>query len=429
MVNHSVQQSETGTLPDWPIRPGLSRIQTLLELWNVPLTEQKYVIIGGTNGKGTVAYLLHTLLTSSGIRTGLFTSPHIHHETERIRIREPVDPQHLNRLKKELEHLLHTLPTDHQPTYFEKVTALALKYFIQENVECAILEVGLGGRFDATNIVHPILTIITGIDYDHTQFLGHTLKKIAYEKFGISRENVPLFLGEEKPHILQCFDQWANLKGVPLRYWYEAREDVERVFSSPELREKGQLHLYPDRSMKKNIALAWLAYQELKNVLGFSQHAQLELVLQNFVLPCRLEMWGTEENDRVFLLDGAHNLSALRRILRVLKKERWIPDVILFSAFRDKPIIFMLHSFLSVTKTIFMCPIEGSPRTFSVRDLRLLVKGRSYIHIFNTLTQALEEVFHSKLKRVLVCGSFYLCASVQAELVKRGYHRLKPGRI
>src|SRR5271170_4955264 len=163
--------------------------------------------IAGTNGKGSTAAFLESILRHAGFRTGLNTSPHLERINERIRINgeeigDDAFAKTLIHIQSVTEELLAAGKLRAHPTYFECVTAMAFEYFAQERVEFAIFEVGLGGRLDATNIITPVVSIITRIDFDHENFLGHSLGEIAREKAGIVKQRVPVVLAEQRPEVL-----------------------------------------------------------------------------------------------------------------------------------------------------------------------------------------------------------------------------------
>jgi len=184
------------------MRPGLERIQQLVAYLNDPQQYYPIIHVAGTNGKGTTCALISAVFAQAGLRVGLYTSPHLVRFNERIRISgTPID----NRAIKSFLNLHRAVIDKSKATFFEATTALALDYFARQQVDIAVLEVGLGGRFDATNIVRPQLTIITALARDHEQYLGHTLKTIAFEKAGIIKQNKPVVVGEYDPRTAEIF--------------------------------------------------------------------------------------------------------------------------------------------------------------------------------------------------------------------------------
>jgi dihydrofolate synthase/folylpolyglutamate synthase len=198
-------------LQTFGIKLGLDNIRTLHTRLGCPSDNYRTVLIAGTNGKGSTASTLAEILRQAGVRTGLYTSPHLHCFTERIKIDgKPVDFDTLEPLIDELRQIGSDLPL----TFFEFTTALALETFRRNRVEVAIMEVGMGGRLDATNIVSPSLSIITPIAFDHQAHLGSTLEEISGEKAGIMRESVPVVIAEQQPEALTALLAAAVMCGA-----------------------------------------------------------------------------------------------------------------------------------------------------------------------------------------------------------------------
>lgn len=202
-------------------KEGLENTYTLDEHFHHPHQAFKTIHIAGTNGKGSTAHTLAAILQNAGYKVGLYTSPHLIDFRERIRINGlPISEQEVIAFVEQEKDFFEPL----QPSFFELTTALAFKCFKEANVDYAIIETGLGGRLDCTNIIHPILSIITNISYDHMQFLGDTLPKIAAEKAGIIKESIPVIIGETTPEITPVFIQTANEKNAPLIFAEESQE-------------------------------------------------------------------------------------------------------------------------------------------------------------------------------------------------------------
>ena len=178
------------------IKPGLARITKILNLLGNPHKKIKTIHIAGTNGKGSTAIILSEILKAHSLKVGLYTSPHLFRLNERFRINgEEISDKKLEDLLKRLKEVIKDFPV----TYFEITTALAFLLFFEEKVDIAVIECGLGGRLDATNVIKPEVSIITTVGRDHTKYLGDTLEKIAFEKAGIMKREVPCVLGEINP--------------------------------------------------------------------------------------------------------------------------------------------------------------------------------------------------------------------------------------
>ena len=208
-------------------KPGLQTTETLDEHFGHPHRQFKSIHIAGTNGKGSCSHTLAAILQSEGYKVGLFTSPHLVDFRERIRVNgECISEQYIIDFVKEERSFFEPL----HPSFFELTTALAFKYFAEQKVDIAIIEVGLGGRLDCTNIITPILSIITNISKDHTQFLGNTLADIAGEKAGIIKPGVPVIIGEDLPETRPVFQQKAQKENSPIIFAQdENQQEVQKA--------------------------------------------------------------------------------------------------------------------------------------------------------------------------------------------------------
>lgn len=192
-------------------KPGLDNIKKLCDFFGNPQDKIKTIHIGGTNGKGSTSNMLSSILQQAGYKTGLYTSPHLIDFTERIKINgENCDKEFVYSLIKKLEKL----PKEILPSFFEFTTIMAFEYFYQKKTDVAIIEVGLGGRLDSTNIIHPLVSAITNIDLDHTEILGETKELIAKEKAGIIKEGVPIISGDHDEKIKKIIREKASLKNA-----------------------------------------------------------------------------------------------------------------------------------------------------------------------------------------------------------------------
>ncbi len=213
-------------------KPGLQTTEALDEHFGHPHHQFKTIHIAGTNGKGSCSHTLAAILQSDGYKVGLYTSPHLVDFRERIRVNGKCIPEQyvIDFVDKERQFFepLH-------PSFFELTTALAFKYFAEQRVDIAVIEVGLGGRLDCTNIITPLLSIITNISLDHTQFLGHTLAEIAGEKAGIIKQGVPVIIGEDIPETRPVFEAKAKEKDAPILFAQDMNhQEVQKACHSLE---------------------------------------------------------------------------------------------------------------------------------------------------------------------------------------------------
>lgn len=208
-------------------KPGLQTTETLDKHFGHPHRQFKSIHVAGTNGKGSCSHTRAAILQSEGYKVGLFTSPHLVDFRERIRVNgECISEQYIIDFVEKERRFFEPL----HPSFFELTTALAFKYFAEQKVDIAIIEVGLGGRLDCTNIITPILSIITNISKDHTQFLGNTLADIAGEKAGIIKPGVPVIIGEDLPETRPVFQQKAQKENSPIIFAQdENQQEVQKA--------------------------------------------------------------------------------------------------------------------------------------------------------------------------------------------------------
>ena len=242
-------------------KPGLQTTETLDEYYGHPHHRYQTIHVAGTNGKGSVSHALASILRESGLRVGLYTSPHLVDFRERIRVNgEYISEQYVVDFVK---NLLPSLSGEGSgvrlsPSFFELTTAMAFKYFADEQVDVAVIEVGLGGRLDSTNIITPMLSVITNIALDHTQFLGSTLAEIAAEKAGIIKRGVPVVIGEATPETRPVFEQKAQEMEAPIFF----AEEFEMPTPLPDFELKGA---YQQKNLRTILcAVARMKSEELR---------------------------------------------------------------------------------------------------------------------------------------------------------------------
>src|SRR5882762_8851683 len=329
----------------------LENITVLAERLGHPERTYPSAHIAGTNGKGSTAAFLESILRHSGFRTGLNTSPHLERINERIRINgneigDQSFAETLSRIQVLIEELLATGKLRAHPTYFECVTAMAFEYFARERVEFAVFEVGLGGRLDATNILSPLLTIITRIDFDHENFLGHSLAEIAREKGGILKPGVPFVLSEQRPEARQVVLARAQSLGCPViepaQIFRVNQESMQtgRVHARVVETDSGKIFELapnlPGRFQLEN-ALNAIAAVRLLCERGFRISSDaITQGIANTVWPGRLEQLHSSPD---VYLDGAHNPAAARELAHFLEQNFGGRKVwLIYAALRDKAV-------------------------------------------------------------------------------------------
>lgn len=309
------------------VKLGLERIRRVLDALGNPQRELRVVHVAGTNGKGSTCAMIEAGLRAAGIHTGLFTSPHLIEPTERIQIDGiPVTPEQFQRAFSVVHETAESLELDCHPTYFETVTAMGFWLFRELSVETAVVEVGLGGRLDATNVVEPALTVITPIDFDHEAYLGHTIESIAAEKAGILKARVPAIFARQRREAAAVLDARAAELRVPVK----RAEDFEIRHLQMDARGSrfsGLICPLAGEHQVDNAVAAALALESL----GVDARG-----IRDTRWPGRLERVAPNPD---IILDGAHNPAGARAVARYL--DRFYRDRklhLIFGAMRDKSV-------------------------------------------------------------------------------------------
>jgi dihydrofolate synthase/folylpolyglutamate synthase len=300
------------------------------------------VQIGGTNGKGTVSATLAHALSYSGLKTGLFTSPHLHRFSERIRIDDKEVSHEM--LRPHLERVLD-LNDEHGElalSFFEIATLAALLTFKAERVDIAVLEVGLGGRLDATTVAEPKLTAVTSVALDHTALLGNTEEQIAAEKAGIARPGVPMVIGALSPRALAVLEKIACDNGATV-------SAIHRDFLVP----SGLQPPWPGGHQLENVAIAAELYRLLSEMDDRILPAAFAEALPTVFWPGRFEK---VQGRRRWILDCAHNLQAAHALAKTVRESGEPIGVLLFGALRDKPAKEMLEIYRPLVKQVVLMP-------------------------------------------------------------------------
>ena len=385
------------------IKLGLDRIRTVLEALDNPQRSYKIVHVAGTNGKGSVCAMIDAGLRAANIRSGMFTSPHLIEPTERIQVDGmPVSREEFERAFNAVHEVANKLDLDAHPTYFETVTAMALWLFRERGVETAVVEVGLGGRLDATNIVEPALTVITPIDYDHQIYLGNTLEAIAGEKAGILKRGVPAVFAKQRPEAANVLDTRAAELGIPVTR-AETFEIRDLVVDARGSRFSG---LVCPLAGEHQVDNAITAAQSLI-ALGVSPNG-----IEEARWPGRIEHV-TPNPDTI--LDGAHNPAGARALAKYLQRFYGHRKVwMIFGAMRDKDVKEVTDILFPVAnELVFTAPTAPGNRALEPEKLRELAgKG----HIEATIAAAVEYVFKNLTADdvVVITGSLYLVGEARA---------------
>lgn len=410
----------------------LDEVVTLLGAFGGPHRLFPSVLIAGTNGKGSTASTLASILTASGLRTGLYTSPHLVRVNERIRldgveIADDAFAALYFKVHEVAEKLVDEGRLPQPPSFFEVLTTQAFLYFAEAQVDVAVLEVGMGGRLDATNVVDPLVSVITDISLDHMEWLGSTIGAIAREKAGILRRGGTLVTLPQHPEANQVLGEVAaelDVRGISASAYMPA--GATPAVGSYCVEAFGQ-QIQVDSPLtgahqRRNLALAIAAAVELAQIQGFPvTPASIENGIRNTRWPGRLER--IEDGSIEWILDVAHNPAgawALRAGLNEWLGERK-PRTLVFSCLRDKPVAELAKILFPVFDRVILTPIH-SPRATSMDEMvRAAEATGAKAETTESVTEALRRAKdETEGGVVVISGSVYLVGQVRPLLVKEG---------
>ena len=416
------------TLEKFGMKFGLANIQTLTDALGRPQEAFKSILVAGTNGKGSVTAMVDCALGKSGLRVGRYTSPHLVRLEERFTIDgAPVQTEVLAGMIEEIRALIDDLiargSLEAPPTFFEVTTAIAFELFKRAGVTSAVLEVGLGGRLDSTNIVEPIAAAITSIDFDHEQYLGHTLAAIAAEKAGVIRRDIPVVVGPVPTEARDVLVAMCDLAGAE---FIEADAD-SRIDSKIEdgrtivhlvtpVRDYGwvPLGLRGDHQMP-NAVVAVRLLEELGRIIPVPAESIIAGI-RDVRWAGRLQMVEVPGGHRV-LLDAAHNPAGAWALASYLKREFPEPLPIVFGAMRDKDVALMLKHLLPAASMMVMTE-PATPRAHGASELAEIARKiapRAKIEVEPDPAKALERAW-SRCPVACVAGSIFLVGNVLGSL-------------
>lgn len=394
------------------IKLGLENMQALMRCLPELQPDSPCVHVAGTNGKGSVSALLSEILKHSGLRVGLYTSPHLHCFTERIRIDgQPVSRDDVARLVTFLRQVGEGIPL----TFFEMTTALALLAFRQLNVDVAVVETGLGGRLDATNVLSPRLSLVTPVSFDHQQHLGSSLVQIAAEKAGIIKPHTPLIAGRQQPEVAALLERVARQQQAPMwiagrdYHWSGTQQNLtvvagQQVFSGLELALCGEHQL-------DNYAQAVAAACHLKEEGLPIRAAAVANAGKTTRWPGRLEWWGEPR----MLLDAAHNAAGAACLADYLRQRQIDGVRLVFALTGERRAEEVLEPLRGLVRALFVVPVPEvscvSPQQIADWAQSRGMPAQAFPSIGAGLSAALDD--SGAPAPVVVSGSIYLVAAVR----------------
>lgn len=382
-------------------KEGLDNTKALDAHFGHPHHSFRTIHVAGTNGKGSVSHTLAAVLQSAGYKTGLYTSPHLVDFRERIRINgTPISKDYVVEFVEHERSFFEPLC----PSFFELTTAMAFKYFADEQVDVAVIEVGLGGRLDCTNIIMPDLSIITNISFDHVQFLGDSLGKIASEKAGIIKHNIPVVIGETTPETKPVFMAKATEVGAPI---YFAEENNREDYPGVDFELKG---IYQE----KNKRTLFTALPLLKEA-GY--HIDEETVREGFAhvveLTGLMGRWQKLHDHPTLVCDTGHNVGGITYVVEQLRQQSCNQLRIVIGMVNDKDISGVLA--LLPKEAIYYFTQASVNRALPAKQLLHLateagLKGKAYASVKNAVKAAMKESLPEDF--IFVGGSNFIVADL-----------------
>lgn len=399
----------------------LTNTITLCKHLDDPHQKFKSIHVAGTNGKGSVSHMLAAILQTAGYTVGLYTSPHLKDFRERIKINgAEISEEFVIRFTEKIKSLIEEI----EPSFFEITVAMAFDYFAKQKADIAVIEVGLGGRFDSTNIITPELSVITNIGWDHMNILGDSLEKIAFEKAGIIKQNIPVVIGETLPETKPVFEKIAKEENAIIHYAKQNRNALSWLWQRHELivevEESGKTdhkkyHLdLPGIYQSKNLLTVLEACSVLKELKYEFDEKDIRTGLQKTKKLTGLHgRWEIIHEHPAIVLDVGHNEDGIKQINQQLE----------LTTYHDLHIIIGLVKDKEVEKVLSLLPHSANyyftqaqiPRALAADDLRSKgqtqnLNGESFPDV-NTAIKAAKAKAH-KDDLILVCGSVFLVGEV-----------------
>ena len=392
------------------IKLGLDNIQKICDELGNPEKKYKIIHITGTNGKGSTSTIIETVLLEAGYSVGKYTSPHILKFNERIRANgKDISDEEIALTYEKVKNAIKNIGIT--PTFFEVTTAMMFLYFAEKKVQYAVLEVGMGGRFDATNVADGDIAVITNVSLDHTEYLGKTIYDIAFEKAGIIKEKSFVVVGDSNKEFLKAVSEKKKTfinteeKYKDVRYNLNFKNFMTEIYISE---KKFNLSLFGDYQVKNFLC----AYEALKH-LGISDDI-IEKAVSKVVWQCRFERFS---QNPLTILEGAHNIDGILNLKKILTHE-YKPDeiVMIVSILKDKKVKEMLEVCESFSDKIILTSLSDNPRGLSGEKLLEYTDKSSVFSVEDDIKKAYETAEKSNRRIIVVCGSFYTCERFKKEI-------------
>ena len=403
-------------------KEGLGTSEALDRMYGHPHHCYRTIHVAGTNGKGSTSHLIASILQQSGYKVGLYTSPHLVDFRERIRVNGQMIPE---QAVIDFVEEYRNSGFEGAPSFFELTSTMAFDYFRKQNVDFAVIEVGLGGRLDSTNIISPILSVITNISYDHTQFLGDTLEKIASEKAGIIKPGIPAIIGEANDSLRKVFIEKAHEVNAPITF----AEDCNQITGHQKENDKLIMETASNGTVInelsgncqiKNANTVLNAIKALRNI-GININEQA--IAEGFANVCKISglmgRWSVINDSPRTVCDTGHNVAGVQYIVKQLAKEKYSRLHIVLGFVKDKDITHILEMFPRYATYYFTN--AAIPRSLPANELKALatargLDGNDYPTVSEAYNAALEAASADDM--IFVGGSTFIVADLLSHLNK-----------
>ena len=397
-------------------KPGLKTSIKLCKHYGNPQNSYKTIHVGGTNGKGSTSHLLAATLQNAGYKVGLYTSPHLIDFRERIRVNGNMIPQ--DDVIEFIENYKNA-DLDIKPSFFELTMAMAFNYFKKENVDVAVIEVGLGGRLDSTNIINPDLAIITNISFDHTQFLGNTLTSIASEKAGIIKHNIPVVIGETVPETKKVFKQKADEVDTSITFAEEHSHITSHEYIN------GSLVLNTNKYSILKCALSGVYQIKNANTVlnaidilqGIGYHISEDNIINAFSNVCKttglMGRWMKFGENPLQICDTGHNVGGFSNIVQQFEQTEYKDLRIVIGFVNDKDVTHIMELLPKDAKYYFTN--ASVKRALDAEDLikianKFNLNGKCYKDVKSAYSQALNDSDSKDM--IYIGGSTFIVADL-----------------
>lgn len=392
------------------IKLGLENIKTLCKEMGEPQKDYKVIHVAGTNGKGSTSTTIETILLEAGYRVGKYTSPHILKFNERIRANgQDITDEDIVKYYQLVKDIV--AKTGLRPTFFEMTTAMMFKYFSDLKLDYVVLETGMGGRFDATNVCEADICVITNVGLDHTEYLGDTIYKIAKEKAGIIKNCPKVIVADSNPEFLKAIsEEKAEIINV-LEKYKDARMklDFKGFVTRIEIGDESyDFSLFGDYQFKN-----FLTAYEVVTELGIDREI-IKKACKKVVWQCRFERYFEKP---LVILDGAHNEDGMRELCKIIEQGyRGDEVVIITSILKDKDVKHMLKLMRKISDNIVFTSLEDNPRGTTGEKILEQLEDKRGCLVENDMKKAYEIAKNLNKKIIVVCGSFYTLSKFKEEI-------------